>query len=84
MKTLPCLSPENHPCREKRGGAKGGQRDRERGEKERKTNHVNRKGYAIFMVSSEMFKVRKALEGRSRGEGKDKEVREEWHMTCKN
>lgn len=71
MRTLPCLSPENHPCREKRGEARG-----ERGTKKRekrKTNHVNRKGYTIFMTSSEMFKVRKALE--RRGEEREKTKR---------
>ena len=62
MKTLPCLSPENRPCGEKRWRERERQRERERerGNKEKKANHVNRRSYTIFMISSEMFKVGQA------------------------
>lgn len=42
------------------------ERERE-GNKEKKANHVNRRSYTIFMISSEMFKVgqaSRAVEGR--------------------
>lgn len=59
MRTLPCLSPENQPCGEKKGGERGQQR--RTGRERKKTNHVNRRIYTIFMISSEMFKVGQAL-----------------------
>ena len=45
---------------ERRDGERERDRERERGNKEKKANHVNRRSYTIFMISSEMFKVGQA------------------------